>query len=501
MLRPALWSALSLSLSLVACGGKDADTGVGADTDTDADTDVDTDPDTDTDAGTDTDPSDHPHSYRFDSAFGDGDSVSYPGQVFRQVLIGDMKSHLGGMTARIDAGDWYPVAGEASGELEFYLSFDSSTSGGVPIYVATDPAPLQSVYDDISTDKDLLGKLAGNDPVGQHEDWSTGFVGVGEPGSTNPEALVRAWFAEIDAQAVSWSNGDVPLDPSGAPVPAVYVTPDGRDLQQLLEKFLRASVSFSQGADDYLDDDLEGKGLRADHTAAEEGEPFTALEHQWDEGFGYFGASRSYDTWTDAEIADLGALDDDGDGAIDLTREMAFGHSLNAAKRDLGSATEAPTDLTAAAFGSFLAGRRLLSETAGAELTAGQREALYDHRDAAVRAWEEAIAASVVHYINGTLGDLAVMGTGDYDFGAHAKHWSEMKGFALSFQFNPRSPMGDADFIRLHQLLGDAPVLAGAGDDARAAAAADLRAARALIGAAYGFDARNLGDDDGNGGW
>jgi hypothetical protein len=495
-------SRLSLALLLLplaACGDKDTDT---ADTGIDhGDHDTDTDDGTDTDGGTDTDVTDYAHSYRFDSAFEQGDSVSYSGQVFRHVLISDMKSHLGGMTALLDGGDWYPVSGEVSAELDFYLSFDSSTSGSVPLYFSTDPAPAQGVYDDISSDKDLLGKLAGNDSVGQHMDWSTQFVGVGEPGSTNPEALVRAWFAEIDAQAVDWSNGSVPLDPSGAPVPAVYVTPDGRDLQQLLEKFLRGAVSFSQGTDDYLDDDLEGKGLNSDHTAAEEGKPYTALEHQWDEGFGYFGASRSYDTWTDDEIADLGAMDDDGSGAIDLTREVAFGHSLNAAKRDLGSSAEAPTDMTAVAFESFLAGRQLLSETAGTELTEEQRGQLYDHRDAAVRAWEESIASTVVHYINDTLGDMSAMGGDSYDFATHAKHWSEMKGFALSLQFNPRSPLSDGDFIRLHELLGDAPVLADAGDDALAAGAGELREARGLIAAAYGFDASNLGDDDGNGGW
>jgi hypothetical protein len=153
------------------------------------------------------------------------------------------------------------------------------------------------------------------------------------------------------------------------------------------------------------------------------------------------------------------------------------------------------------AFDSFLAGRRLLAETAGSELTEEQRGQLYDHRDAAVRAWEEAIASTVVHYINDTLQDMGRMGTAEYDFGTHAKHWSEMKGFALSLQFNPRSPVGDDDFVRLHDLMGDAPVLADASDDARAAHMADLREARAILGAAYDFDITNLGDDDGNNGW
>jgi hypothetical protein len=44
-------------------------------------------------------------------------------------------------------------------------------------------------------------------------------------------------------------------------------------------------------------------------------------------------------------------------------------------------------------------------------------------------------------------------------------------------------------------------VLPGASNTELADAAADLRAARGLLGAAYWFDAANLGDDDGANGW
>ena len=150
------------------------------------------------------------------------------------------------------------------------------------------------------------------------------------------------------------------------------------------------------------------------------------MEHQWDEGFGYFGAARSYDTWTDDEIADNRAMDDD-DGAIDLKKEYSYGHSVNAAKRDRGAVVA--TDMTADAFDAFLAGRELLCDTVG-ELTSAQRDELYGYRDIAVTA-EEAIMSTVIHYINDTLQDMGKMGTADYSLGTHAKHWSEMKGFAL----------------------------------------------------------------------
>ena len=483
--------ALSLLLTgggLLACGDKDDDTG-GA-TDGGA---------TDGGGGTGGGTGGEIDVYDFDSAFTDGSSVSYSGQVFRHLLIDDMKSHLGGVTGRIDDGSLFPVAGDVRDELLFYFEFDSSTSGSVEILKSTSSPAVQEVYDDVSSGKNLVEKLAGNDVTGQHEDWTTDFVGWQAPGVTTPESLVRHWIDLIDQQAVDRASGDIPLDPSGAALTAVHLTAEGQDLQQLLEKFLRGAVAFSQGADDYLDDDIEGKGLRSDHTAAEEGEPFTALEHAWDEGFGYFGAARSWAAWSDADTADLGSRDDDGDGQIDLLTEVCWGHSTNAAKRDVGSAGLSATDFTGDAWQGFRDGRALLADTAGQGLTADQLATLQGHRDLALSAWEAAIAASVVHYINAVLQDMSRMGTADYSFEDHAKHWSEGKGFALSLQFNRLSPLSDADFAALHTLLGMAPVLqSGAAAEAYAQ---DLRDARALLGETYGFATENLGGDDGTGGW
>lgn len=438
-------------------------------------------------------------TYQFTSAFGEGSSVAYDGQVFRQLLISDLKSRIGGMTARIDSGAWYPAAGEVTAELNFYFEFSSDAYGSLQHGYSSTPDPLQATYDEVSSGKDLVGKIAGNDPTGQHRDWSTELVGWTAEGVTTPESLVRAWFAVLDAQALARVNGEVPLDPLGQPITAIYLDAQGRDYNQLIEKFLRGAVSFSQGVDDYLDDDLEGKGLNSDHTGPEEGKLWTTLEHQWDEGFGYFGAAADYGAWSDAEISDTPALDRDGDGAIDLLSEVCWGHSTNAARRDAGAVS--PTDFTAQAWEGFLRGRELLASTAGEGLSAAERAELLGWRDQAVSAWEAAIAASVVHYINAVLADMATIGTEDYTFADHAKHWSEMKGFALSFQFNPRSPLGAADFATLHTLLGQAPALPGAGADALAAYADGLREARALLGDTYGFDAANLGDDDGQGGW
>ena len=438
--------------------------------------------------------------YAFDSAFEPGtSSVSYSGQIFRQLLISDMKAHMGDMTDRLDEGSWYPEPGEVEAELGFYFDFNSDAYGSLEHGYATNGVPLQLTYDDVSSGKDLAGKIAGNDETGQHVDWSTEFVGWEAEGVTTPESLVRHWFATVDAQAVAWANGDLPLAPSGSPVPAVYVDAQGRDYRQLTQKFLGGAIALSQAADDYLDDDLDGKGLNSAHDQADEGAPYTPLEHAWDEGFGYFGAAISYPQWTDGEIAESPDADIDGDGFVDLLTEVNWGHSQNAAKRDLGAVVA--TDFTAEAWGGFHAGRTLLAQTAGSPLSADQLAQLQGHRDQALGAWEAAISATVVHYINDVLADMNAMDSDAYDFGDHAKHWSELKGFALCFQFNPRSPLSDAEFEELHELVGQAPVLADADADTREAYASDLIEARALLGQAYGFDSENLGDELGENGW
>jgi hypothetical protein len=312
--------------------------------------------------------------------------------------------------------------------------------------------------------------------------------------------LVRHWFSQLDGAAVAWSTGEYPLDPDGTPVPGVHVTAHGQDLQQLLQKFLTGAVTFSQGTDDYLDDDIEGKGLNSDHTGADDGDTFSALEHGWDEGFGYFGASRDYTSMDDLTITEVGYSDADGDGAIDLNSEFCFAASINAAKRDVGASADAPTDFTAVAWEGFHGGRTIIAENPGG-LDATAMSDLQAKRDQAVTAWESAVAATMVHYINDVLQDMETFGTEEYSFGDHAKHWSELKGFALWLQFNPRSLVSDADFVALHEAIGMAPVLPSADADEIEGYAAALIEAREILAVSYSFDALNIGDEVGENGW
>jgi hypothetical protein len=438
-----------------------------------------------------------PDSYQFTNGAGES-TVSYSGQTARHALIEELDVWIGDITAKIDDGSYQPGKVDAvTGDLGFYFDCAADLCANMGV---GDPTTLQQTLADISIGKNLVAKLAGKDALTDHQDWTGGSF-VGWKGAGSPESLVREWFAQIGDQAVGRVNGEVLLGPAGEPIPTVYLTPQGQDLRQLTEKFLLGGVAFSQGTDDYLDDDVDGKGLLASHATFSDASPYTDLEHAWDEGFGYFGAARNYLAYTDVQLAAGELLDIEGDGLVDLTAEKNWGHSVNAAKRDAGANPSAPTDFTEAAWAGFAGGRQLLSTTAGSELSDTDFQALLGFRDQATLAWENAIAATVVHYINDVLQDMGEFGSQEYSFSAHAKHWSELKGFALGLQFNPASPMSAADFESFHALVGDAPVLGSASAVEIAAYQEALVEARDLLGNAYGYDSANLGDSGGEGGW
>jgi hypothetical protein len=445
-----------------------------------------------------------PDTYSFESRFkDDASSVSYSGQTARHALIAGLNDYIG-TSLQDDA-----ISNTSFGDkddflaaLTFYYEFDSDSNSDLAHRLTPSEGLTitPTTYVGISSGKDLKGKFAGNDSVTDHKDWNTQFQGW--EGQTSAEGLLLALMDQLAGQAYALSQGNAPLDPVDGAMLSVYVTPEGVDLKQMIQKLLLMGIGFSQAADDYLDDDLDDKGLLAGNTQVEDN-AYSGLEHAWDEGFGYFGAARNYASYSDAQLSDQIQLDADGDGVITLTSEYNFGASINAGKRDAGSSDAAKTDYTKLIFDGFVQGRTLIVN-AGDEVDADELAAIKTQRDAAILNWEKAIAATVVHYINDTLQEMQKhsAATGDYSHAQHAKVWSELKGFALGFQFNPRSPMNQgSSFADFHALVGNAPVLPSAEATAFEQYKADLIAARAILKTAYDFDAANMGDAQGEGGW
>ena len=451
-------------------------------------------------------------------------SVAYTGQTTRQTLVSDVIDLMRTISAEVLGGNNLAAYDTADDVNALFLALYeegglADTNRDLPNLVQDGDTMLQQVYGDLNG-ANLKDKLAGNDDVTDHRDWdgdmdddddatnqTPAFVGwdasnliVDDAGNNGPvatpEELLLALFWTFSHQVSrAAATSDFPID---AETP-LYLTPEGLDLVQLTQKFLLGAVNFSQGVDDYLDDDVDDKGLRADNTELASEANYTALEHFFDEAYGYWGAARDYSAYTDEEIAarggradyENGYFDTNADGSIDLESEYNFSASVNAAKRDLGSDPSSPTDFTAEADLAWRTGRMLIT-SAYETGTPLDTDALAAARDTIALTWEKAIAATAIHYVNDVLGDMSAIDEDSYSFADHAKHWGELKGFALSFQFNPDSPM-EADFAELHALIGDTPVGASPTNPVNDTGYREaLLAARALMGDAYDFDEANV---------
>ena len=449
---------------------------------------------------------------------GSDNGVSYTGQTARLVLQEKLKDYMEDLVEQ--EGEFDTV----SAGLRFYVTGDGvddvnhgfTTKGGDPVI----PGPT---YADISSGKNLNGKIAGGNLSGGGE---TGKLINGEffgwesglDSTPLPIELVYLWMDGLANEATDGQDPTITVaDGSEVNIASPMISKEGVHYRQLIQKFLSVAVNFSQGANDYLQTDFGSESALAQYKT----KTYSTGAHKFDEGFGYYGASRDLNDYTDDEAAGKGGraeygngyYDSNGDGLIDLTSEFVFGHAQNCAKRDRKKNAEGVpyTDFSKDAMDAFMIGRRIVenAEIAG-ELTDAANEALQAQIKIAATTWEKCIAATVVHYINDVSADMADFSNGAFadrsNFVNLAKHWGEMKGFALGLQFSPLSPFRDGstgksvtDLKRALELMGDAPMLPDGSQNGQATNAAsaadaidkylsDLAEARTIFAEAYEFD-------------
>ena len=213
---------------------------------------------------------DTPATYTFESRYVAGESsVSYSGQVVRNMLISSIKSHITDETV-------------TAAKLTSLYNNDDATA------LYTDGTTL---FHDISTSR-LENKISTETVLGYN---------------VTPAALMSTWFDAAESLAGANVTG------------GVFVNP-------MVGKGLLGTVSYYQGTSVYLgdsklDNDTNTQDCEDDGTC----ENYSDMEHHWDESFGYFGAARTYSTMTDAERQ--------GSGSGDFTTDVNFDWAKYASKR------------------------------------------------------------------------------------------------------------------------------------------------------------------------
>ena len=353
------------------------------------------------------------------------ETVSYTGQTLRHLLLHDVQYRI--ELAR--EGQGVP-SGQLEQDLLFYIDTIKDFAEPIPHLFSIEGVTLvQENYSDLSTGKNLLEKMAGHDVVTDYQDWSADFIGWN---GASPEQLLRTWIAEMDA-----------LQVSGEPSPLLFENLDGLNLDVLVHTLLWGAVQYSQATDDYLSEDVDGKGLRSSHFLTEDA-PYSELEHAWDEAFGYVGLPASYVTWGSLPAETI-AVDQDDSATIDLRTEVYW-------KRVHGLFTTENSNQEALhqkIWQAFWDGRKLLAETAGRALTEEEMDDLKRYRDTIVSEWDRLLLQQLLASIETMKQSLE-----NSELEPMAREWSLLKGLALSVQFSPYAQLQGETLETFHELLG-----------------------------------------------
>jgi hypothetical protein len=348
-------------------------------------------------------------------------SESYGGQMARHGLHNSVKKLIS-KGASLDQTQAY-FSGKAAGRA----IIDPVSKDGFPV--------LQTQIDELSKGKNLSGKTY------------KGLI-TGMPGGLTGVELLELMMDK----AAQTDNGFDPLT--------------GYDYTQLISKFAMGAVFYNQAVDSYLDEKLD----KPNNKAYKEGTAYTGKEHVWDEAFGYFGAPAHALELTAAEVYGIAKqkpesfakADYNGDGKVSLVNEMAYAHAYYAASFDKGGKTQYLHTIVQA----FVDGRSLLASANGETLTDAQLSELMGYTDIIKTQWQRLIAEAVFKYAGSVYGDIEKLETiveanGDAvkAYRNYAKHWGELKGFALALETGGVN-LGETG-VKLNRLLGYSPVLLG----------------------------------------
>ncbi|MCH2327878.1 MAG: DUF4856 domain-containing protein [Rhodobacterales bacterium] len=238
----------------------------------------------------------------------------------------------------------------------------------------------------------------------------------------------------------------------------------GYDWAQLISKYTMGAMAYNQAVDNYLDEKLSAE-KKPNNKPYKDGAHYTGKEHSWDEAFGYWGAAAHQHGFNPNKVYEIakmknqGAADKNGDGMVDLKSEYVFGPCYYAAAFDR-SGTKS-TNYTNTMFDAFLDGRKLITAAAGDALSDSERSQLKAYAATIEENWEKVLAEAVFKYAGSVYKDINKMKDLSGDdlnkaYRTYAKHWGELKGFAMAMQ-SGKSNLG-ATATKMNELIGFGPV-------------------------------------------
>lgn len=304
-------------------------------------------------------PSVLPTTYTFER---DGIStVDYQGQTDRLNMLSEMKAYL--------------VSGDQGNKISSQRLLDMYANAS---------SPFESAELNSATTKQLENKTN----VAEVDFFKSQMVNA---------AAVSAEVANNGTAAAQGISGRIERGTSGR---FVNVNEKGWEFTQIIEKGLMGSVFYHQIFNVYLSESKIGSGV--DNSNLVQGKNYTAMEHNWDEAFGYWGVPVNFPQ---------------GDPVLPDSYRRFWATYTNA-RNPLLNVSQPLMD-------AYILGRYAIVEN-NHQLKNQQVENIIDLH-------ELISAATAVHYINKTQQALSTGDTGEF---LHTL--SEAYAFVMALQYSPR---------------------------------------------------------------
>ena len=353
-------------------------------------------------------------------------TVSYSGQIARHVLEQSLKKLAG-------KGNGGGNAADLEAQM---LSYFNGSDDDLPIIAPKSKDGFkikQTSLHQISKGKNISGKFY--------------------------DGAMPAWPGNMSGKDVAYN-----MIAMAAKSNKAFDADTGYDWAQLISKYTMGAMAYNQAVDNYLDEKLSAE-KKPNNKPYKDGAHYTGKEHSWDEAFGYWGAAAHQHGFNPNKVYEIakmknqGVADKNGDGMIDLKSEYVFGPCYYAAAFDR-SGTKS-TNYTNTMFDAFLDGRKLITAAAGDALSDSERSQLKAYAATIEENWEKVLAEAVFKYAGSVYKDINKMKDLSGDdlnkaYRTYAKHWGELKGFAMAMQ-SGKSNLG-ATATKMNELIGFGPV-------------------------------------------